>query len=178
MYFRVCMCVCVCLCVWEREKVGRGVKKREIGCLCVHMSVCECCVCRFVQSPDLVRKIALYFIYMNTMKNKYILDFMYLMPWKFVCNLRFHEVLQTTIIKQITKGKEEIEKIEKYSQKSLELCTNIYVCLCVCLCVRVFVCVCVCMGYSLRIIVDDILRIYHIDPWYYVRKEYNVKTLG
>ena len=30
--------------------------------------------------------------------NKYILDFIYLMPWKFVCNLRFHEVLQTTIV--------------------------------------------------------------------------------
>ena len=28
---------------------------------------------------------------------------MYLMSWKFVCNLRFHEVLQTTIIRQITK---------------------------------------------------------------------------
>ena len=36
------------------------------------------------------------------------------MPWKFVCDLRFHEVLQTTIISQITKGNEEIEKIEKY----------------------------------------------------------------
>ena len=51
------------------------------------------------------------------------------MPWKFVCDLRFHEVLQTTIIRQITKENEEIEKIEKYSQKPLELCTNFYVCL-------------------------------------------------
>ena len=33
------------------------------------------------------------------------------MLWKFVCDLRFQEVLQTTIIKQITKGNEEIEKI-------------------------------------------------------------------
>ena len=33
------------------------------------------------------------------------------MLWKF----RFHEVLQTTIIRQITKENEEIEKIEKYS---------------------------------------------------------------
>ena len=48
------------------------------------------------------------------------------MPWKFVCNLRFHEVLQTTIIMQITKGNEEIEK---YSQKPLELCTTLYACL-------------------------------------------------
>ena len=30
------------------------------------------------------------------------------MPWKFVCDLRFHEVLQTTIIRQITKENEEI----------------------------------------------------------------------
>ena len=48
------------------------------------------------------------------------------MPWKFVCDLRFHEVLQTTIIRQIMKGNEEIKK---YSQKPLELCTNLYVCL-------------------------------------------------
>ena len=40
--------------------------------------------------------------------------------------LRFHEVLQTTIIKQITKENEEIGKIEKYGQKLLELCTNLY----------------------------------------------------
>ena len=51
------------------------------------------------------------------------------MPRKFVCDLRFHEVLQTTIIRQITKGNEEIEKIEKYSQKPSELGTNLYVCL-------------------------------------------------
>ena len=37
--------------------------------------------------------------------NKYIyLRFIYLMPWKFVCDLRFHEVLQKTIVRQITKG--------------------------------------------------------------------------
>ena len=35
------------------------------------------------------------------------------MPWKFFCGLRFHEVLQTTIIRKIMKGNEEIEKIEK-----------------------------------------------------------------
>ena len=61
------------------------------------------------------------------------------MPWKFVSDLRFHEVLHTTIIRQIAKVNEEIEKVEKYSQKSLELCSNIYVCLLV----YVFVCVCV-----------------------------------
>ena len=38
--------------------------------------------------------------------------------------LWFHEVLQITVIRQITKGNEDIEKIEKYSQKPLELCTN------------------------------------------------------
>ena len=52
------------------------------------------------------------------------------MQWKFFCDLRFHEFLPTTIIRQITKGNEEIEKIEKYSQKPLKLCTNIYVCVC------------------------------------------------
>ena len=29
--------------------------------------------------------------------------FIYLMPWTFVCNLRFHEVLQVTLIWPITK---------------------------------------------------------------------------
>ena len=51
------------------------------------------------------------------------------MPYKFICDLRVHEVLQTTIIRQIMKENEEIEKIEKYNQKPLELCTNLYVCL-------------------------------------------------
>ena len=32
------------------------------------------------------------------------------MPWKSVCNFMFHEVLQTTIIRHITKGNEEIKK--------------------------------------------------------------------
>ena len=45
--------------------------------------------------------------------NKYILAFIYLMPWKFVCDLKFHEVLQRTIIRQLKKENEEIEKIEK-----------------------------------------------------------------
>ena len=68
-------------------------------------------------------------IVVNEKKKKiYILDFIYLMPWKFVCYLRFHEVLQTTITRQLTKENEEIGKIEKYSKKPLELCTNLYVC--------------------------------------------------
>ena len=46
------------------------------------------------------------------------------MPWKLVCNLRFYEVLQTTIIRQIMK---ENEEIEKYSKKLLELCIILYV---------------------------------------------------
>ena len=41
------------------------------------------------------------------------------MPWKFVCDLKLHGVLQTANLRQITKENEEIEKIEKYSQKSL-----------------------------------------------------------
>ena len=35
----------------------------------------------------------------NIYNNKYILDFIYLMPWKFVSDLKLHEVLQTTIIR-------------------------------------------------------------------------------
>ena len=45
--------------------------------------------------------------------NRYILDFIYLMPWKFDCNLRFHEVLKATIIRQITKGNEKLKKQSK-----------------------------------------------------------------
>ena len=36
----------------------------------------------------------------------YIYMYVYFMPWKFVCDLWFDEVLQTTIIRQITKGNE------------------------------------------------------------------------
>ena len=53
--------------------------------------------------------------------NKYILDFIYLIPWKFVCDLRFHEVLQTTIIRQITKENEEIEKYRKIQSKTVRI---------------------------------------------------------
>ena len=31
------------------------------------------------------------------------------MPWKFICDLKFHEVLQTRIIRQIMKGNKEIK---------------------------------------------------------------------
>ena len=44
---------------------------------------------------------------------------MYLMPWKFVCDLRFHQVLPTTIIWRITKGNEEIEKNRKIQSKTV-----------------------------------------------------------
>ena len=46
------------------------------------------------------------------------------MSSKFARDLRFHEALQTTIIRQITK---ENGEIKKYSQNPLELCTNLYV---------------------------------------------------
>ena len=80
------------------------------------------------------------------------------MPWKFVCDIRFPEVLQTTIIKQITKENEKNESIEKYSQKLLELSINLYVCMCVHVCVCVLVIVadyCVwtykcCLVYSIQ----------------------------
>ena len=36
------------------------------------------------------------------------------MAWKFVCDLMFHEVLQTTIIRQIMKGKSSISDIEHF----------------------------------------------------------------
>ena len=45
------------------------------------------------------------------------------MPLKFVCDLRFHGVLQTTIIRQITKGNEEIEKC-----KNRWNCVQIFMC--------------------------------------------------
>ena len=54
------------------------------------------------------------------MIKKYLLDFIYPMPWKFVYYFKFHEILKkATIILQITKGNEEIEEIEKYSKKPL-----------------------------------------------------------
>ena len=52
-------------------------------------------------------KILVVCVYIYIIK-EYILDFIYFIPWKFVCDLRFHEVLQTTIIWQITKEKNYI----------------------------------------------------------------------
>ena len=54
-----------------------------------------------------------------------------------VCDLRFHEVLQTTSIRQIMKGNKEIEKIKKLS-KTIGIVYKY-------LCVLVSVCVCVCV---------------------------------
>ena len=48
------------------------------------------------------------------------------MPWKFVSDLRFHEVLQTTIIRRITIEIKKSKK-SKNSENLLELCTNLYV---------------------------------------------------
>ena len=55
--------------------------------------------------------------------------FIYLMLWKFVCNSWISWSFYKTIIRQITKWNEL--KIEKYSQKPLGLCRNLYVCFCV-----------------------------------------------
>ena len=42
------------------------------------------------------------YIYICISNNKWIyIKFIYLMPWKLFCDLRFHEVLQSTIIRQI-----------------------------------------------------------------------------
>ena len=70
------------------------------------------------------------------------------MPGKFFSDLRFHEVLQTSIIRLITKGKNR-----KIQSKSLEMCTNLYVCVCVCGVIVAYYCeyvlvefgVCVCV---------------------------------
>ena len=51
------------------------------------------------------------------------------MPRKFVNDLRFHDVLQTKIIRHITKENEEIEKTEKCSKKTIRI---VYKFLCVC----------------------------------------------
>ena len=37
------------------------------------------------------------------------------MPWKFVCDLWFHELLQTTIVRQIAKGNEWIENSQSFT---------------------------------------------------------------
>ena len=49
--------------------------------------------------------------------DKYILDFIYLMPWNLSATLSF--------MKFYKQQNEEIEKTEKYGQKPLELCANL-----------------------------------------------------
>ena len=53
------------------------------------------------------------------------------MPWTFFSDLWFHDVLQATIIKQITKRNEEIEKYIKNRWD----CEEIFMCASVCVCV-------------------------------------------
>ena len=50
------------------------------------------------------------------------------MLWKFVCDLRFHEVLQTTIIRQI---RNELKK-SKNTVKNRWNFEQIFMCACVC----------------------------------------------
>ena len=52
---------------------------------------------------------------------------MYLIAWKLVCDLRFHAVLRTTIIRQKKKDIREIEKIEKCNQKNVRICVCVFV---------------------------------------------------
>ena len=47
------------------------------------------------------------------------------MSWKFVCDIRFLEILQTTIIKQITKGKKK-SKTSKNTVKNRWNCVEIF----------------------------------------------------
>ena len=73
----------------------------------------------------------------------YISFYTYLIAWKLVGDLKFHDVLQTTIIRQITKDNGEIGKIEKYSQKNVKIvynCVAGWGYICVLLCVDVSVC--------------------------------------
>ena len=65
--------------------------------------------------------------------------FTHLIPWKFVWDIWVSwSFYKTTIIRQITKWNES--KIEKYSQKPLGFCRDLYVCLWVC--VHAYVCLC------------------------------------
>ena len=49
------------------------------------------------------------------------------MQWKFVCDLRFHEVFQTTTIRQITKENEKSKNTVKNRWNWIE----IFACACV-----------------------------------------------
>ena len=61
------------------------------------------------------------------------------MPWKLVCDFQFHEVLQTTIIRQITKENSfrylPDDESNMFLLLLLLLFIYIYVCVCVCVCV-------------------------------------------
>ena len=73
------------------------------------------------------------------------------MPWKFVCDLRFHGVLLTTITRQITNGNEEIEKSRKIQSKTVRIVyISLYVLVRVCVCVwgGLFSCLIVCRRIS------------------------------
>ena len=71
------------------------------------------------------------------------------MPWKFVCDLRFYEVLQTTITRQITKENEKIEKIEEYSKNTVRIVYKS-------ICVLVSVCVCVCVWLYFQLLFEKL----------------------
>ena len=46
---------------------------------------------------------------------------MFVFIYIFVYDVRFHDVMLTTIIKQLTKDNEEIEKIEKYNVRIVNI---------------------------------------------------------
>ena len=68
----------------------------------------------------------------------------------------------------ISKGNEEIEKIEKYNPKPLKLCTNlyvlvsVYVSVCVCVCMFVCMCVCVCVCYICLLLCVDVQVVFGV----------------
>ena len=73
----------------------------------VYIYVCVCvCVCVCVLT------------YNNNINKKIFIRFVYILPWKFGCDLRFHEILQTTIIRQITKKKKSKKKKGKVQRKT------------------------------------------------------------
>ena len=43
------------------------------------------------------------------------------MPWKFACDLWFHQVLQTAIIRQMTKKKKRNRKNRKIKSKTVRI---------------------------------------------------------
>ena len=113
----VCLCGCVCICVCVGAYLHTCTHRRHIWwcnglqkiltnfhewvrfslgaypySFVQHMS-------KALSKLQHAHEYAYIYIYIY---NKFILDFIYSMPWKFVCDVRFYEVLQTTVIKQIT----------------------------------------------------------------------------